>query len=331
MEIKESLESSFISEENYKENMENTVEPFLNSIKKSGYLKGKDDIELYYEKFITVDSKGSIVISHGFGEYAEKYYELIFYFVKEGYSVFIIEHRGNSRSQRLGRDNCQINVKRFEDYIDDFKSFIDKIVIPETDDASKLFLFGHSMGGGIGTMFLEEYPEYFKRAVFSSPMYEINPGKYPNIVVKLLPRTMKLLGFGDRYLPGQHPYTGERRFPSRSTSSEVRYDYQYNKIKSNKLYQTGGTSANWYLQSLKATKNIVKPSNASKVKIPVLLLQSQYDTHVVPDGHYKFAQYAENCTIIKVKGAKHESYFECDNISFDVIKKIISFYNEVYV
>ena len=33
------------------------------------------------------------------------------------------------------------------------------------------------MGGAIGAKFLEDYPEYFDRAVLSSPMLEINTGK----------------------------------------------------------------------------------------------------------------------------------------------------------
>src|SRR5471030_2112424 len=139
----------YISQNNYKEEMLNTVEPYLKKKLKSGYILGQKKLKLYYEKFIIDNAKANIVISHGFKEYTEKYYELIYYFMKEGYSVFIIEHRGHGRSQRLGIDDSQINVEKFNYYVEDFKKFIDEIVIPDSKNKS-LLLFAHSMGGGIG-------------------------------------------------------------------------------------------------------------------------------------------------------------------------------------
>ena len=70
----------------------------------------------------------------------------------------------------------------------------------------------------------------------------------------------------------------------------------------------------------------MKKENASKVKIPVLLFQSEYDTYVISRGQNKFASYAKDCELIHVKGAKHESYFEKDEILFDFLDKAFLFY-----
>ena len=247
--------------------------------------------------------------------------------MQEGYSVFIIEHRGHGRSQRLGIDNSQINVEKFDYYVEDFKKFIDEIVIPDSNDRN-LLLFAHSMGGGIGTIFLEEYTNYFKAAVLSSPMHQMNTGKSPKILADIVSKGMKLCGNEIMYLPGQMPYTGQKSFPSRSTSCKERYEYIHDKIRKNNLYHSGGSSASWYLESLKATQKLIKKENASKVKIPVLLFQAEYDTYVIPKGHNKFASYAENCKLIHVKGSKHESYFERDEILFPVLDKLLSFYED---
>lgn len=320
----------YISQKNYKEDMLNKVEPYLKKNLKNGFILGKKNLKLYYEKFIVKNSKASIVICNGFGEYTEKYYELIYYFMKADYSVFIIEHRGQGRSQRLGIDDSQINVEKFDYYVEDFKKFIDEIVIPDSNNKS-LLLFAHSMGGGIGTIFLEKYINYFKAAVLSSPMHEINTGKVPRILADIISRGMKLCGKGIKYLPGQIPYTGKKSFPSRTTSCKERYEYEYEKIKNNNDYHSGGSSALWYTESSKATRKLVKKENASKVKIPVLLFQAEYDTHVIPRGQNKFAAYAKNCKLIHIKGSKHESYFESDEIAFDVIDKIISFYENTLI
>ena len=316
---------NYISQKNYKEDMLNKVEPYLKKKLKNGYILGKKNLKLYYEKFIVNNAKASIVICNGFGEYTEKYYELIYYFMKEGYSIFIIEHRGQGRSQRLGIDDSQVNVEKFNYYVEDFKKFIDEIVIADSNNKD-LLLFAHSMGGGIGTIFLEEYTHYFRAAVLSSPMHEINTGKSPKILANIISRGMKLYGKGIMYLPGQMPYREEKKFPSRATSCKERYEYAFEKIKNNNSYHSGGSSALWYIESSKATRKIVKKENASKVKIPVLLFQAEYDMYVIPRAQNKFATYAKNCEIIHVKDSKHESYFERDEIAFDVIDKIMLFY-----
>ena len=274
------------------------------------------------------DQKGSIVICHGIGEYTEKYNELIYYFINSGYSVFIIEHRGNGRSGRLGGDDGQISVEKFDYYIEDFKKFLDKVVVPHSSN-KKLLLFAHSMGGGIGTIFLEKYPEYFKGAVLSSPMHKIHTGKAPAFIADLLSMLLVTIGKQYKYMPGQKPYTGQRKFPNRTTNCEERYNYQYNKILKNKMFQTGGASARWYFEASKATRYLRKRKNISKVKIPVMLIQSQCDTHVVGKAHYKFGEYAENCQIIIAENAKHESYFEVDDITAQVIKNIIDFFDNI--
>jgi lysophospholipase len=317
----------YISQSNYKEEMLNKVEPYLRKKLKHGYILGENNLKLYYEKFIAENPKANIVICHGFGEFTEKYYELIYYFLKDGYSVFILEHRGHGRSQRLGKDKYQVNVEKFDYYIEDFKKFIDEIVIPD-NKKKNLLLFAHSMGGGIGTSFLEKYNNYFKAAVLSSPMHEINTGKAPKILANIVSIGMKLCGRGNGYLPGQRPYTGKRAFPSKSTSCKERYEYLCEKIKKNDKYHSGGSSALWYIESLKATRKLIRKKNVSKIMIPILLFQAEYDTHVIPKAQNKFASYAKNCRLIHVKGAKHESYSERDEILFSFLNQTLSFYED---
>lgn len=319
--------NKYISQNNYKSEMLSKVEPYLKEKLKNGYILGINNVKLYYEKYINENPKANIVICHGFGEFTEKYNELIYYFVKDGYSVFVIEHRGNGRSQRLGIDNYQINVEKFDNYVSDFKKFIDEIVIPSSQNKG-LFLFAHSMGGAIGTIFLEEYCDYFKAAVFSAPMHEINTGKIPKLLAMVVSNAMKFFGKGGDYIPGQSPYKEREVFYSRATSCKERYNYLNEKVRNNNNYQSGGASAYWYIESVKADKKLIKKENASKVKIPVLLFQSEYDTHVIPEAQNKFAAHASNCKIIRIKSAKHEAYSEIDEISFAFFDKTLSFYEE---
>lgn len=322
------LNEFYISENNYESDMKNKVEPYIKSLEQSGTIKGQEYKELYYKKFILKDSKGSVVISHGFTEYIERYNEMIYYFLNEGYNVFIMEHRGHGRSGTLGKEDItQIDVENFDYYILDFKKFIDEIVLPENNN-NKLFLFAHSMGGGIGAKFIEDYPEYFDAAILSSPMLEIHTGEYQSGIAKIIANIAYNFGFGDKYVFGEEKFNSAYGLDGSGTSSKNRYDYNYNILMGNEQLQRGGASFRWLYNSFKATNKIIDKENASKVKIPVLLFQSENDTYVKPKGQNQFAKYAQNCELISVAGAKHEIYREKDEIQKPYLEKVIDFYNK---
>ena len=81
--------NNYISEKSFQEEMRTKVEPYLDSLRKGGYLTGSNGLKFYYETFIKKNSKASIVICHGFGEFIERYHELIYYFLRENYLCFL--------------------------------------------------------------------------------------------------------------------------------------------------------------------------------------------------------------------------------------------------
>ena len=61
-----------------------------------------------HEQGATAVFRGAIVISHGFTEFAEKYDELVWYFLLAGYSVCVLEHRGHGKSVRDVDNRCMV-------------------------------------------------------------------------------------------------------------------------------------------------------------------------------------------------------------------------------
>lgn len=322
------IDNFYISENNYKEQMDSIVIPYIDGRMESGYIKGVDNVNIYYEKYKADDAKGNIVISHGYTESLEKYHEMIYYFLKSGYNVFGIEHRGHGRSGSLGvADESQIYVNSFNDYIEDFKTFMDEVVVPNSE-GKDLFLFAHSMGGGIGTGFLESYPEYFDKAVLNAPMLEVDTGNIPDFIAKIVVKAAVLLGQDGKYVIGKKPFSPSYSFNSIGTTSENRWTYVNDIINENEELQRGEASYQWTNEAFKATKQFVKKENAAKVEIPVLLFQSGDDAYVRPGGQNKFAKYAQNCELRRIDNAKHEIYFERDEIQNPYLKELMEFYNE---
>ena len=62
--LDQSINSMFITEDNYEAKMREVIEPYIESVKETGYMDvGEEEFKIYYEKYIMPDSKASIVIS----------------------------------------------------------------------------------------------------------------------------------------------------------------------------------------------------------------------------------------------------------------------------
>ncbi|MBE6054459.1 MAG: alpha/beta hydrolase [Clostridium sartagoforme] len=285
------------------------VKTKLSYIRSYGTFIGEKNNKIYFEKYKVKNEKGRIVISHGFTECIEKYKELIYYFTREGYSTFIMEHRGHGRSGCLGyKDKTQINIEDFNYYIKDFKLFIDKEVL--RTNKKKLILFSHSMGGAIGAMFLEKYPKYFEKAILSSPMLQIAIGKVPGFLARAIAKTALILGKANDFILGNIPYDSTYDFFLASTSNESRYSYYYREIVGNNKLQRGGGSYKWLYESLKALKYILKKENISNIEAEVLVFEAGKDDLIGTDGIRKFVKRCDKGKLIKFKNSKHEIYLE---------------------
>ena len=184
------------------------------------------------------------------------------------------------------------------------------------------------MGGAIGALFLEKHNNYFEKAILNCPMMEIDTGKYPKIVSKILAKVFCIIGMGHKYLFGHGPFNGKPDLEKSATSSQKRYDSYFNKQLEHKELQTSGGSFNWLNQAFKGIKELLKSENIKNIKADVLLFQAGKDTFVKPNGHNKFVSLAKNCEFVRFEDAKHEIYIEKDEIFNPYIEKVLGFYDK---
>lgn len=324
---KPSFEDIYVTEDKYEDELQSTVVSYIEQYKETGYITGRKGMQLYYQKFTLEDARGTIVISHGLGENLERYQEMIYYYLNMGYSVYGMEHRGHSRSGRLGIDDTMVSIDSFDNYYKDLKTFMDQVVVPEAGNEN-LYLFAHSMGGGIGARFLQEYPGYFKAAVLSAPMLEIQSGNIPSFFAKLIAHGASITPWKNKYVIGKKPWDDTYDFENANTNSEVRYRMGWRVMVENPELRMGGVSYQWLSESYNAALVASSIVKASKVEIPVLLFQAGKDTLVGDDGQNKFARYAKNCKKVRYAAAKHTLYLAEDEVLHDYYKKIFAFLEE---
>jgi lysophospholipase len=288
-----------IAEENLERQMEETVEPYLAARVETAVQDG-----LYHEFYPCEDPKGTIVICYGFTEFCDKYHELIYYMLQAGYQVAIQDHRGHGKSFREVSDPQLVHVERFDDYVEDLHRFITNVVHPNAKDRP-LYLFAHSMGGCIGALYLEQYPDTFQKAILSSPMLGINNHGVPDWAAKLLCRVACLFGKKKEKLFTMGDFKEDEPFETCTCNSKARHEHCRKLRREHIEYHTTAATYKWALEALLASKRAIAAKNASKVKTPVLLFSAMDDNFVRAAEQDLFLERIPNGKKVSVE-SRHE-------------------------
>ena len=314
-----------LPEDILEQKMEEEAEPFLQRIRVSGMMKTTENKGLYYELYPQENAKGTIVVSYGFTESCLKYYELLYYFYREGYQAAIIDHRGHGRSMREVEDMTVVHVELFSRYVKDLHHFVEKKVKPMAD-GKPLYLFAHSMGGCIGTFYLEQYPDDFKRAVLTAPMLGVKLGGCPAWAARVLCDMEVFRGKGTERLFTQSAFDPDESFEECSASSEARHAWYMKKRREDENYQTSSGSYYWGKEAINAGEFVVSRKQAEKVKASVLLFQAEYDSLVKPEPQDRFISRIADGRLVFVPGVRHEIYRAPNEVLQPYLEEIFRFY-----
>ncbi len=286
-----------------------------------GTFSGAENIPIYYKIFKHVQPTGkAILISSGRTESAIKYKELCYDLFRNGYDVYIHDHRGQGFSGRMAEDRELGYVDAFTNYIIDMKSFYK--MLKSQRSYEKIYLLGHSMGGAIGLNYLQNYPNDFNAAAFSSPMLGL---KFIECAMATNYDSKKA-----KYAPTQKGYDASKEvFEMNSlTNSETRFNVFYEAYQDEPMVRLGGVSLHWVNESCIHMKSILE--NSQKLQTPSLLFSAEEEQIVVPKAHAIFVSKCmeEDVPITGyfVKNAKHELLIEKDKTRNMVIGTVLKFF-----
>lgn len=307
----------------FEECMQNTVLPYLNSLQQTIQITAHDGWLLNCEYYLLEDTDKIIFISHGFTEYAPKYSEIIYYFLKAGYSVAFMEHRGHGYSGRMLPNDCKVHIDTFDTYVRDFHTFYEQI-ISKLPFNTKCYLFAHSMGGCIGTLYIEKYPHDFTACILSSPMHAPLSGGIPKFLCIAFANVLELLGKGTHYLGSQaQDYTPSETFEDAAGTSYERWEFFNNIRITDKNYHLSAGTVHWMNRALKDSAKSVK--DAAKISIPVLVLSSGNDTYVDISAHKRFVSKCPHASLSLFKNSKHEIFNSDIDTRRDFYETIFAF------
>lgn len=324
------MKDLILPEAGYAEIMKTEVEPYLVRRGTAGYCEREAGNRIFYTRYLAGQPRGIVVISHGFTETVEKYKENIYYFLKAGYHVYMPEHCGHGRSYRMKgmtEELSLVHIDHYRRYVEDLL-FVSRIAAQEFLELP-VYLYGHSMGGGIAAAAAAQAPELFQKVVLSSPMIRPLCGSIPWPAASLAVKLLCIAGKKDKYVIIHHPYEGKERFEDSASASRARFDYYQEKRRKEPLFQMCAASYGWFREAVRLNRYLQKKA-WKHISCPVLMFQAEQETLVSKKEQERFIRKMyrrgkRDAKLIRVPGAKHE-IFNADKELLEVYwRKVFGF------
>lgn len=289
-----------------------------------------DQLRLCYSSFRHPFARAELIISPGRIEAAQKYQEFCFDLYQAGFTVHLIDHRGQGQSDRLNADPHLGDVADFQHYVQDFAQWIKDCIVPKQQ--APLLGLAHSMGSAILCRYLQQNPQHpFKAAVYCSPMFGIQtkplPKAWAESLVHFIVRLNSWCSKTPWYFPGQSRYKDRPFAGNHLTHSELRYQQFRALYQQQPELQLGGVSARWLQQ---ASKAIAQLQQAGPLTLPQLIIQATADPVVdnsmqqsYQDKHQHLA-----CELVQIQGALHEVIFETDQLRGQLFSALNRFFTQ---
>jgi alpha-beta hydrolase superfamily lysophospholipase len=141
-------------------------------------LRTRDGLELHMVQWQpTAEPKAVILIVHGIGEHTRRYDHVADAFVQRGYAVYGYDHRGHGKS---GGERAHFTS--FDLPVEDMRQVFQEV--RQRHPGKKLFIYAHSMGSLISTLYVLKYPDNVAGFVSSGSPLGLEQSQ-PAMVVKV--------------------------------------------------------------------------------------------------------------------------------------------------
>ena len=212
-----------------------------------------DNFDIFEQTWPCKEAKGVVLITHGVAEHSGRYAHVAQSLVDAGYTVVGFDLRGHGKSS--GKRNY---INSFQDYLNDLQDVLNRT--KASYPMLPLFLFGHSMGGGIVTLFTMERNPDVKGVLLSGPSVKVSDD--------ISPFLQKISGVISAILPKLPVVKLESTDISKDPEVIKAYD-------EDPLNYRGGILARTGSELLKATKTITAGSHI--IDLPILIMHGDSD------------------------------------------------------
>jgi len=253
----------------------------------TGELEASDGIKLFYRHYPAESERARLVISHGLGEHAGRYGNVVERLLPKGISVWAPDHRGHGRS-----GGNRGHVVTFGQYLTDLRATVD-LARKDIPAEMPCFLLGHSLGGLIALNFAQRHPDLVDGLVVSSPCL--------GMVIEVPPVKKALGSLMSRIWPGLT--MGNELDATRiSRDPAVVSAYESDPLVHDRV------SARFFTELIKAIESVNQQAVALKVSVLMQVAGEDYLVNAEASKHFFDKLTLEDKTLHVYEGMYHEIY-----------------------
>ena len=212
-----------------------------------------DNFTVFEQTWKADTPRGIVLITHGIAEHSGRYDHVAQSLVAGGFSVIGFDLRGHGKSS--GRRNY---VNSFQEYLNDLQDVLTRA--KKTYPDLPLFLFGHSMGGGIVALYTIERKPDVSGILLSAASVKVSD--------EISPLLQKLSGIISAIFPKLPVVKLESKDISKDPKVVEAYD-------TDPLNYRGGVLARTGAELLNSTKKI--SAHAAAISLPILIMHGSSD------------------------------------------------------
>ncbi|KAJ55270.1 hydrolase [Actibacterium mucosum KCTC 23349] len=259
----------------------------------------------------TGGEKGQVLLIPGRTEYIEKYGQAAGELIARGFSVAVLDYRGQGLADRLADDPMKGHVGAFADYQLDITAALSAMTAFGL--RGPLHLLCHSLGGCLGLRALHTQPG-IASAAFSAPMWGILLPRLLAPIAPAIAAVLQTLGMGSRFVPGGSgvTYVVANGFDGNTlTKDRQMWDYMARQAKSHPDLTLGSPTVHWLRRALVECHDLmVLPAPAT----PCLTYLGTDEAIVEPKAIKTRMASWPSARLELIDGAEHELMMEIPTI-----------------
>lgn len=278
----------------------------------SGTIKTADNVTIRFARWPPLPGrKGTVCLFTGRGEYIEKYFETVRDLRARGFSVAMIDWRGQGHSARRLRDPRKGYVRDFAEYERDVAALFQQVVLP--DCPPPYFAMAHSMGGAVMLRLAHTGTRWFDRMVLCAPMVGL-PGRALTRPARWAVRALRAFGRGGAYVPGGNDtLVGMAPFEGNDLSSDpLRYARNASIVEADPTLAIASPTIAWADTAFATMMEFREDGFPGRIRHPVLMIAAGDDSVVSTPAIEEFAYHLRGGAHLVVAGARHEILQEQD-------------------
>jgi lysophospholipase len=276
-------------------------------------------------------SKGTVVVTGGYGRHIEYYYEMINNWRDRGYSVYAMDWYGMGGSER--EDKAHPHRPPTAPFVQQARllhEFTQNIVRP--DPQNPAFLVSHSMGAHNVLRYLRLYerrPDFpYSGAILATPLIDINTAMVPRRLFNRLVKAANNIGWDEMPMPSARKFYNDfieaMMFGKDAADPERDTAHERHRRETHDMH-IGYPTAGWFAAALESIRVVRHPAFLEQIQTPILMITAEKDSLVSVKAQEEAALHLPHAALIKLRGAKHGLWYDCDRIQAQLWNAVDTF------